>query len=74
MIKVNADDVRELLRLVEAARGYYRYELTSRIEAGTIRLNQLEDKLRTVLGEKPRRHPCVHLCEVHKDQLSLGEK
>ena len=54
MIKVKADEVKEILREMEEARGYILFELKNDMEAAVRRMMRLENRLRSLLGQESR--------------------
>ena len=72
MRKIKEEEVRGLLRDLEEMRGYLLSRAEREVDGAHIRMNQIEDRLRTLLGEPLLKHRCFHLCPVHPEDKKLA--
>lgn len=64
MIRLNKQDMADLLNSIDEARSYIR-RIDSEQDAALYRLMDLENKIRKLLGYDPQPFICWHTCEYH---------
>src|SRR5439155_20582775 len=48
---------------------YIQYQLWPQLEASLVRVEDVESRVRTLLGEPLQDHPCYHICSVHPNPM-----